>query len=347
MFTAFVIASFGTLYLVCLILWGVCLARGLKWARAADITWRRVLLAMVLTVLFQLGWESVLGAIAAATPTRTIEALTWLGLIGSVALSWLAILIVFRTRILQTLQAWLVTLIPAIILLPLLLLVWRPFFFEAYVSPTNAMAPTLLGHHWRGVCSTCGKPNYASANTRPPALLHMICDDFHVDNRSDADELEDTVHWADRFLVAKFLKPKRWDVVAFRYPGNDQQKYVMRLVGMPGETIEIREGSVWANGKRLEMPSHLKGLRYVSELPGSYQESAWASPDHPAVLEEAQYFMLGDFSVQSFDSRFWPQGAGGAGDAGDAPPYAVPESHLLGVVTHIYWPPWRLRSFAD
>jgi hypothetical protein len=59
--------------------------------------------------------------------------------------------------------------------------------------------------------------------------------------------------------------------------------------------------------------------------------------DRPAVLADDEYFVLGDFSAQSSDSRWWYEGAPGHN------PYAVPRSHVRGVVTHIYWPPQRWR----
>ena len=53
----------------------------------------------------------------------------------------------------------------------------------------------------------------------------------------------------DRILVAKFpyefADPKRWDVVVFKYPGNATVNYIKRLVGLPGETIRIRDGDLW------------------------------------------------------------------------------------------------------
>ena len=56
------------------------------------------------------------------------------------------------------------------------------------------------------------------------------------------------------------------------------------------------------------------------------------------MLADDEYFVLGDFTWRSVDSRFWEEGAVGHN------PYAVPESHLHGVVTHIIWPPSRWRG---
>jgi len=112
----------------------------------------------------------------------------------------------------------------------------------------------------------------------------------------------------------------------------------MRLVGLPGESIQVDRGAVWANGDKLEPPESLQGIEYVSELP-PWHIDIWGSKDWPAVLGEDEYFVLGDFSHQAKDSRLWEYGAPGHS------PFAVPESHIRGVVTHIYWPPQRWRIF--
>jgi signal peptidase I len=134
----------------------------------------------------------------------------------------------------------------------------------------------------------------------------MICGNFHVTQLPNVAKL---AHSGDRILVAKFLTPQRWDLVVFQYPENPSLVYVDRLVGMPGEEILVRDGSVWGSAER------------------------------PALLGDDEYFVLGDFSAQSNDSRMWKKGAAGHN------PFAVPESHLIGVVTHIYWPLDRWRIF--
>ena len=64
----------------------------------------------------------------------------------------------------------------------------------------------------------------------------------------------------------------------------------------------------------------------------------WGTEQNPAQLGPGEYVVLGDFSERSPDSRTWTAGAEGH------PPYAVPESNITGVVTHIYWPldRWRI-----
>jgi hypothetical protein len=95
---------------------------------------------------------------------------------------------------------------------------------------------------------------------------------------------------------------------------------------------------VWANGQKLVPPDSIRGIEYLGEL-NDWHDDLWGSPERPARLSEDEYFMLGDFSAQSRDSRLWKRGAPGHN------PYAVPTSHLYGVVTTIYWPPSRWRAF--
>ena len=194
------------------------------------------------------------------------------------------------------------------------------------------MAPTLLGNHCRGICPECGNPVFWTPNLGKL----MICrDNFHVTQVTDR---SDEVFSADRFLVAKFLKPRRWDIVVFRFPEDPSVLYVKRLIGLPGEEIIIKDGQIWANDEILAPPDAIHGIKYSSQFHRKTSD-IWGSPDHPAKLAKDEYFVLGDFSEQSQDSRFWQRGAPGHN------PFAVPESYLYGVVTHIYWPPSRWRTF--
>jgi signal peptidase I len=214
----------------------------------------------------------------------------------------------------------------------------RPYIFEAFIAPSNSMAPTLLGPHVQGTCPQCGAPNYGtyfagSLGTRFPQ--RMICDQFHVATTSDFDNY---IYPSDRFLVAKFLPPRRWDLVVFQFPGDPSRSYVMRLVGLPGETIHLEDGAVWINGEKLTPPESLQGIEYSSPSVRGTRFQFSGSAERPAKLADDEYFVLGDFSEMSNDSRLWLQGAPGHN------PFAVPQSYLQGVVTHIYWPPERWRA---
>ena len=144
-------------------------------------------------------------------------------------------------------------------------------------------------------------------------------------------------HPGDRVVVTKFIQSQRWDVIVFRVPEDPKMFFCMRLIGLPGETVTIKDGAVWINGKKQTPPDCCKGIEYLDRIEGGWPDPVWGSAGHPAKLGADEYFVLGDFSACSKDSRLWQHGVPGH------PPYAVPGSYIVGVVTHIYWPPSRWR----
>ena len=103
---------------------------------------------------------------------------------------------------------------------------------------------------------------------------------------------------------AKF-EVKRGDIIAFLYPNDTSKFYIKRLIGMPGETVEIRERKVLINGKELSEPyvdPKLNLSHIVME---------------PVYVKEHYYYVLGDNRDRSSDSRFWG---------------LVPEKNILGKV---------------
>jgi signal peptidase I len=334
MSTIIVAGLFFGLLATSVLLWVVFLRLGLRWARVQGVNARRIVLATVLVVVLQIGLMILLRAVSPHHP-RLALGLEVLELVAHILMPPFVIMHVFRASFLRAVQAWLPTIIGGVVMLAFALLVVRPFLMEAFVSPSNGMAPTLLGNHWIGTCLECGGPAYCSPerHASPDAPL-MICRDCrHVSQPTNRDG---KVFSADRFLVAKFLRPQRWDVVVFRDPEDPSVLCVMRLVGLPGEEIVIKDGRAWADGRALTSPDSISGLKYTTVI-DLWPETLWGSPNRPAKLADDEYFVLGDFSPRAKDSRLWQGGARGHN------PFAVPESHLYGVVTHIYWPLGRCR----
>lgn len=98
-------------------------------------------------------------------------------------------------------------------------------------------------------------------------------------------------------LSYRFEKPDRKDVVVFRYPNNPSKFYIKRVIGLPGETIEISDNTVtvfnqdYPNGRKLE-ESYITAAR-ESEETETYD------------LDDDEYFVLGDNRQSSADSRTW------------------------------------------
>lgn len=339
MFSTIVFAAiFLGLLIASVVLWALFLRLGLRWAKVPDVTTRRVVLATVVVIILQVAINILFLYISPSSDAQSIV-LGLVQLAAAVVVPCGVISTIFKARFIRAFQAWLPTLLATVTTLAFSILVLRPFLYEAFLVPANAMAPTLVGQHWQGTCPACGQPNYCSPRDErygavdPPL---MICDNFHVTKASDVDK---SVHSGDRFIVTKFLTPRRWDLVLFQYPEDPSTLYVKRLVGFPGEKIHIQDGSVWVNGEKQTPPDSIHGIEYLSQLPDRFGPDLWGSINRPALLGNDEYFVLGDFSAQSRDSRAWEQGAKGHS------PFAVPESHMKGVVTHTYWPPdrWRIH----
>lgn len=111
------------------------------------------------------------------------------------------------------------------------------------------------------------------------------------------DSMETTISNGDKLIVNKLIyrisKPKRFDVVVFKLKGKEHGYYnIKRIVGLPGETVEIVDGRVHINGAAL-----LEEFEMEKMVNGGLAEE-------PVLLEENQYFLLGDNRNNSEDSRF-------------------------------------------
>lgn len=162
----------------------------------------------------------------------------------------------------------------------ILAFVFRAFVMEAFRIPTGSMADTLKGAHFRLRCGQCGyKYEYGyiprvedtipagGANlppTRCPSCGHYSLAEgvWPVSN-------------GDRILVLKciyqFLEPKQWDVIVFRNPLSPRVNYIKRLVGRPGETIEIIDGDVYINGQISRKPPNVQDELWMPVYDNDYQ----------------------------------------------------------------------------
>jgi signal peptidase I len=160
------------------------------------------------------------------------------------------------------------------------LLVLKGFFLPLFQIPTGSMAETLMGTHATHTCPNCGieylagfvqlpdKPGFF-----PPALLE--CPNCRWQLRtavavSSGVRLEEKS--GDRIMVhgwsydlGGWLAPRRWDVVVFKNPNDATQNYIKRLIGLPGETIEIVDGDVWVTPPGGSTPALARKTRTAQE----------------------------------------------------------------------------------
>lgn len=110
-----------------------------------------------------------------------------------------------------------------------------------------------------------------------------------------------------------FREPARGEIIVFKYPLDPSKEYVKRLIGLPGDTVEIKHGKVYVNGKLLE-ESYIK--RPSDDNYG------------PIKVPKDSYFVLGDNRPVSVDSRYWG---------------FVPKKNLVGKAILLLWPPQRIQ----
>lgn len=124
--------------------------------------------------------------------------------------------------------------------------------------------------------------------------------------------------YSDQFLIVSRVhyllgEPERGDIVVFHFPGNTNEDYIKRLIGRPGDTVQIIDTLVYVNGQRLDEP-------YIKEpcRPSSCRDQVW-------TLGEDEYFLMGDNRNRSSDSRQFGE--------------MVRREHIVGEVVLRYWPP--------
>lgn len=113
-----------------------------------------------------------------------------------------------------------------------------------------------------------------------------------------------------------FDSPHRGDVVVFRFPVDPSRDFVKRVIAVPGDSVEIRNGNVFVNDKAMEEPYTLDDPRGITML--------------EQVMGPDEYFVLGDNRLQSNDSKNWGP---------------VPLENIIGKVWVSYWPLSEIEAF--
>jgi signal peptidase I len=111
--------------------------------------------------------------------------------------------------------------------------------------------------------------------------------------------------WLERALLP-LGTIHRTDVIVFKYPEEPDRDFIKRVIGLPGETVEVREKKVYINGQALDEPyaHYLEPVAVPSEL---HEVTSLDVRDHygPVTVPPDQYFMMGDNRDNSADSRYW------------------------------------------
>ncbi|MGW8194365.1 MAG: signal peptidase I [Desulforhopalus sp.] len=171
----------------------------------------------------------------------------------------------------------------AICIAVLLALFIRTFIVQAFKIPSGSMLPTLL----------IGD--------------HLLVNKFIYGIR---------MPFTGKVLIP-IKEPQRGDVVVFRFPKDRSIDYIKRVIGVPGDTVEIRDKKVYINGKAISDPH--------AHFSTTTSQSRSASPRDnfgPVLVPENRIFVMGDNRDNSYDSRFWG---------------FVDQKDILGKAFILYW----------
>lgn len=297
-----------------------------RWMKSPKASfWRSMSIVVVTFVYSIIGMVMMSWVQEKLPPNELMLAVLFAGLIllGVFFFSTLFIKYVFQLKTLRSIGVLVGYLVVCALSLLGVLYVLHPYVMKAYLVSSNSMAPTLVAEHRVAACPQCAQTVFLPAGGRAFVEERGICSHCLAVSHIETTKIYADIIQPDRIFVNKVLQPRRWDLVTFRDVHDPERLLVMRLVAMPGEEVQIKEGGIWINGSRLTPPVDIAAIKYVSDA--TLRNPGDGKKTH---LQANECFVLGDFSEHSFDSRsFGP----------------VPMANIVGVVDLIYWPWNRIR----
>jgi len=150
-------------------------------------------------------------------------------------------------------------------------------------------------------------------------IRYFLFQPFFVKGQSMESNFENGDYLIVDEISYRFHDPQRGDVVVFKYPHNPSQRYIKRIIGLPGETVEIKDGKIIIINEKGEQI--LDESKYLSP-------SAQTWGNGRTVVGQEEYFVLGDNRSVSSDSRSWG---------------LLPRYYIVGRVAFRAWP---ITAFA-
>ncbi len=242
-----------------------------------------------------------------------------------IVLTWLACVILVACAMFRVTLPVLILLIPISAIIPLWCLI------DSYLIGRRSPRPMLRHPALRYLA---GVAILIASFFINPALWVALQIRSHLIEAfvTPSNSMAPAIATGDRFIVNKKAAYGRWSIVAHDSLGDRSTKWVKRIVGLPGESIDIIDGEMHIDGKPLSRPVEIPPYRDPDGIRRQYN-------NYPMKLGKDEYFVIGDNSVLSGDSRNLTSSAPGHQRG------VIPADYILGPVTAIYWPPRRWRRF--
>jgi signal peptidase I len=188
-------------------------------------------------------------------------------------------------------------------MVPVLFYVFEIFIFEIFILGKDECIMWISKSEFKEYLEAVGIAIILSF-----LIITFIVQAFYIPSGS----MRPTLKPGDRIFVNKFIyrfkDPERFDIIVFKYPVNPRKKFIKRVIGLPGDTVEIKSGNVYINAKQIEED-------YTLDQGYSDYQKVKISPKN--------YFVLGDNRNNSEDSRFWG---------------FVPRKNVVGKALFRFWP---------
>ncbi len=143
--------------------------------------------------------------------------------------------------------------------------------------------------------------------------------------------MEPNFYRGDRISAYKLFydieNVQRGDVIIFKFPLDPRKNFIKRVIGLPGDEIDVRDKKVYVNGKLLNEPYVVHKDPWICK-DRSYERYHIRDQYGPIKVPSDSLFMMGDNRDSSDDSRFWG---------------FVPAENIIGEAFLRYWPPWRIK----
>jgi len=154
-------------------------------------------------------------------------------------------------------------------------------------------------------------------------VRYFLVQPFFVKGASMEPTFDDGQYLVIDELSYRLHEPSRGDVVVFRYPLDPSQYYIKRVIGLPGETVEVAGG-------RVKIYNNDHPLGFVLDESSYLPPNVITSVDVKETISDKAYFVMGDNRSASSDSRRWG---------------TVPADNIVGRVWFRAWPPQTVRAF--
>ena len=148
---------------------------------------------------------------------------------------------------------------------------------------------------------------------------------FQVSGSSMYPNFEDREYVLTNIIGKHFSDPKRGDVIVFQSPTETDKDFIKRVIGLPEDTVMLKEGDIYINGQKIDQSTFLSND--VKTFSGAFLKEA-----QPVVIPADEYVVMGDNRGNSSDSREWG---------------FVKKGEIVGQTFFVYWPPNQAKIIQN